>query len=227
MENNKIIFSKNNALHIMVNLYIIRYLYSHLDKAECFMIKSQRKKSRNYNEIIGISRPRMDRIFHGENFTISKKERENICSMFHIQDTFFQKDGSFMQIHMLDETDWQCFFNIKYYTDIPIGFNTKEEQKNADKVINVLKKLVIKGIIENEYDTQTPIYRIYYYFKNGTTYQEESRLTKFLKALSDLNISDWDELEGNLDQMIRCGDMLEKHTKYVKSAITYKQMRME
>lgn len=209
----------------MVNLFIIRYLYSHLDKAECFMEKSLRKKSKNFYKLMNISSERMARILHGENFNLTINEKEKFCGMFHVKENFFMEKGAIMPIQSVNETDWKCFFHINYQVRFNVMPSEKEKKENTEYVVKNLKKLSKKGTIENNYDTESPIFRIWYYFKNGTPYNEESRLTRFLRELSNLSISDWDELEDNLSQMQRYGDLLEKHVTYIKAAITYKSMK--
>ena len=56
-------------------------------------------------------------------------------------------------------------------------------------------------------------YHIFYYFKQGTTYIEESKLRKFLKALSQLSLSDWEEIEDDIDSLEHYQNIILNHKK--------------
>ena len=229
MENEKrYILDKNNGFNVMVNLYILRYMYSHMNKAECFEdATGMRKKSQDFHTtIINISRQRLSRILNGERFEISKEERANLCNMFGIEAKYFLRNGEIISIRTLEENDWKCFFNYTFYLDYEVGVPNKKRDELVEKVTSALKTLANEKVVLSEYESDTPVYRIYYYYKNGVTYKEESRLTRFLKALSQLRISDWDELE-DLEQMKNYAEMLSKHTDYVNVVIDYHRLREE
>ena len=57
--------NKDNAFNIMVNLYIIRYLYRHMEKASVFMdATGQRKKTIGFDIEVHLSRQRIINILH-------------------------------------------------------------------------------------------------------------------------------------------------------------------
>lgn len=221
------ILNKNSAFNVMVNMYITRYIYSHIDKASVFMDEyAKRKKSIDFHaEVVGISRPRMGRILHGENFEMSSVDRERLSSMFGISEKYYEGGNSIMEIHLLQEMDWKCFFNEYFYTDFEIELPERVKDDSVLKVEQALNRLKKKGVIENEYDTDSPIYRVSYYFRNGVTYKEESRLTRFLKSLSDLQLSDWEEIEGDIEKLKYSSELLAKHNDYVNVVTRYKELK--
>lgn len=222
MGNNMIYLNKKNAFHIMANLYIIRYMYSHMIKAECFMEKSSRKKSKDFYKFIGMSCRRISNILNGYNFILKTKEIESLCNMFDVEEDYFTLKGKLMTIRELDEIDWKCFFNQKHEVGFEINLPKKVVAERASKVTETLYNMLKTGKVEAEYDINSPVYRIWYYFKHGYTYKEENNLSRFLKALSNLKISDWNEIEEDLEKMKFYGKMLEKHTNYVNAALLYK-----
>ena len=221
------ILNKNNGFNVMVNLYIIRFLYSHMEKADCFEVKgSMRKKSIDfYKSVVEISRQRMARMLCGGNFEMTSEDRKRLSNMFGISEKYFIKDGDCIQLGRLEENDWKCYFNERYCTGYNIPDFDRIKKRHISNVENILKELCKKGALERDYDTGTPIYHIFYYFKKGTTYIEESKLRKFLKALSQLSLSDWEEIEDDIDSLEHYQNILEKHNRYIKIVAEYKRLK--
>ena len=86
-ESKRYIMNKKNGFNVMVNMYIIRYLYSHVEKSGRFMDgEDKRKKSIDfYKKVINISRQRMGRMLQGINFEMSADERKELCRIFYIK----------------------------------------------------------------------------------------------------------------------------------------------
>lgn len=221
------ILNKKNGFNVMVNMYIIRYMYSHLDKATAFKHKeAKRKKSISFNkEVMRISGPRMNNILHGVNFEMSANEVERFNSMFNISKEHFLKNGIVIEVYSLTVDDWKCYFNEFYYTDFEINIPKQAKKERIKKVEKKLKELVSKDTINHEYETDTAVYRIYYYFKNGVAYQEETRLTKFCKSLSQLKVSDWEEMEEDMELLEKYQGILSQHLHYINVTIDYKRLK--
>lgn len=228
-ETKRYILDKNNGLNVMVNLFIIRYMFSHLEKASCFEVKdSMRRKSIDfYKGVVGISRQRMIRLLHGQNFEMPSANRKRLSSMFGIPEKYFEREGKCFQLGRLEEIDWKCYFNEEYGTAYDIPDYDRIKRRHIPKVKETLEGLWKKGALERDYDTGTPVYHIFYYFKQGTTYKEESKLTKFLKALSQLSLSDWEEIEDDIDRLEHYQRILEKHNQYVRAVAEYKRLKQD
>lgn len=226
-EMKRYILDKNNGFNVIVNLYIIRYLYSHMKKATCFEIAdSERKKSVDfYNNVVGITRQRMSRMLQGARFEMSAEDRKRLSGMFGISENYFERDGKCFQLGRLEITDWECYFNDRYDAGYNVYDYDRIKNRHISKVEETLKGLCSKGALERDYETSTPVYYVYYYFKNGTTYTEESNLRKFLKLLSQLSFSDWEEIEDNVDSLEHYQGLLEKHSHYVKVVAEYKRLK--
>lgn len=226
-ETKRYILDKNNGFNVIVNLYIIRYLYSHMKKAVCFEIAdSERKKSVDfYNRVVGITRQRMSRMLQGERFEMSADDRKRLSGMFGISEKYFERDGKCFQLGRLEQTDWKCYFNDRYGAGYNVYDYDRIKNRHIAKVEETLKGLCSKGALERDYETSTPVYYVYYYFKHGATYTEESNLTKFLKLLSQLSFSDWEEIEDNIDSLEHYQGLLEKHSHYVTVMAEYKRLK--
>lgn len=220
-ESPKKVLDKKSGFGARVNLYIIRYLYYHMKKADKFTEqgKGARKKSIPLENLVSISRQRFDRIFHGSNYQITKNEIQNLANMFNISSEYFQANAELINIYSLSLDDWQvfCGVNEKFFT-----VNQKEKIRN--KVSKELKRLVEKDHILKTYDTSTAIYRIYYYFENGTTFREATPFHKFLENMELIKISDWKEIDNDSDTMSHYLTLLEKHYDYLRSRIRCKEL---
>lgn len=211
-----VIYNPKNAFNVIVNLYIIYKLYKVMGKlkADAFM------GADFYKGVLGISRIRFGRIRNGENFIISKQERKNLSDMFNIEETYFYADGNMITVHQLNEIDWKCYFICNYGYDFEIGLPRKLIDENAEKVDKILKQLIKEKLIESTYDVSEPVYRIYYYFKHNSPYRDETQLTKFIRELSKLKISDWNEILEDETLLNHYGEILDKHNKYIQAVLT-------
>ncbi|OIZ62714.1 hypothetical protein BLA28_20175 [Eisenbergiella tayi] len=219
---------KDSGFHVMVNMYIIRYLFSHMEKDSIFYKTGGKRKTNIdfYESIVaGISRDRIQKMFRGENFGISMEEKERLEEKFHISRTYFEKNGTMIEINTLDETDWKCLFHVRHYAGYPLKLAEKAMEDRADKVIRVLNGLLKKGVIENTYDTESPLYRVWYYFHKGYAFMEESRMARFLKELEKLEIKDWDEIIGNMVKLEHYRELLSKHCEYINAVTAVRKMR--
>lgn len=216
------------GFNVRANLYIIRYLYYHMNKANKFMMegKGKRRKSVGIEKYVPISRTRFKRIFDDENFEISSEDKKTISECFNINEEYFKKDGELIPIHELTQEDWKCFFSMQYNDGkIKLTKTRTEIEAGTEKVEGSLKKLTKKNHVANNYSTKTAVYRIHYFFENGAVFKEESALNLFLESLELLKISDWEELEKNPESMRKYVGLLEKHYEYASACVKCWDMR--
>lgn len=225
-ESKRNILNKEDGFNVRVNLYIIRYLYYRMSKADKFMKPGtgKRKASIDIKEEILISRQRFDRIFNGENFEITALEAETITRLFNIDKEYFKKNGEIISIHNITRNDWECFFAQQYGEDTVKKTGTGDNVTGMNKVQNALVNITEKDYIEYHYDTKMALYRIRYYFKYGVTYKEVSAFSKFLENLQLIKISDWKELEYNPAEMAKYLPLLKKHYEYVNAYLKCREL---
>lgn len=227
-ESKRNILNKTEGFNTRVNLYIIRYLYYRMNKADRFMKPGtgKRKASIDIKEEVLISRQRFNRIFEGENFEITATEAKTIATLFNISTDYFKKDGELIAIHNITKGDWECFFALQYgessvtKTERAIDGNVA----GMNKVNKALQDIIKNDYIEHHYDTKMALYRIRYYFRHGVTYKEVSAFSKFLENLELIKISDWQELEYNPADMKKYLPLLKKHYEYVSAYLKCREL---
>lgn len=220
------ILDKNTGLNVRINIYIIRYLFSHMEKAERFMDrKGERRKSIDFYNHIGISRQRMYRMLNGTNFEVSATDREELSRRFNISKDYFEKNGKVIEIHKIKTESWRIYLNERYEFAENSKLPHSKIKEAVNEVENGLKNMLKNNEIENQYDTTSALYRVYYYWKTGNTYINESKLRKFTKALNELKKEDWDEIENDLQQMERYRNLLLGHADYLRVIVEYKKIK--
>ncbi len=224
---NRNILDKETGFNVRTNLYIIRYLYYHMKKAGMFMESGsyKRMKTVDLQDFIQISKPRLYRIFNGDRFELTARESANMIEIFNIRAEYFKKNGELIEISGITENDWYCFFGQTYGEKSvkKLGVLPDEMAEKAEKVQKALNELPKKDYIKNHYDTSHPLFRIHYYFEQGTTFKEFNRLQEFLESLKALKISDWKELADKPEDMKKYLQLLKKHYEYVDAYIKYRE----
>lgn len=219
------ITTQKNGFNVMVNLYIIRYLYRNMEKGAVFMDESgQRRKDKDFYVEINISRQLLNHIFDGR-FILTKKIKQ-LSAKFAIEPEYFQTNGKYIQIDDLTEHDWKIFFKTKYKTDFKVPLTPTVSAENKIKIENALKRLVDANVIENTYSAETALFKVHYYWKNGVAYVPKSKLTKFITELQELKLVDWEEKEQNIGELKQYQKLLAKHADYLKKVIDYKEAKM-
>lgn len=230
----KRIMNSATGFNIMVNLYILRYLYIHLKK------HSDMKDAKYfYTDILEISRQRFQRICRGEAFQISVAERTRLSELFAIDPEYFNSKGSIIQVLDLTVDDWKCFFNTKYSVgyDIKIimkpGEKKEEVQKResterCDRVLNALKTVTTnRYIAEKCYDID-PLYRVHYYYYYHETYGARSDLIALQLMLEQVYPSEWSVYSSDLDGVERLKvvrDRLKEHLEYIEAVLVVSKYR--
>lgn len=219
------LFHKDNGLPIMVNLYVIKYIYYHIEKANRFMEKQEKGKKPKaypiYQNELPISRQRFDRINKGITFEISTGEAGEITSRFGIGEEYFRKDSPVMfKIKGISERDWKEFYCARYKVKYK---GIEEEEACAEKVERALK-----GLISADWKTQLkpndPLFAICYYFSYGKKKEERNRAEIIIQLLKDMNYRDWEQSGGLWKE---AHGLLEKHYRYTDSIRVINDLREE
>lgn len=231
-KSNRNILDRDSGFNIRVNLYIIRYMYSHMEKADVFMVNTngKRRTSIDVYEYVVISRQRFARMLQGKNFELTKTEKDTIIGYYNINKDYFEKNGEIIPVHYFKENvfirditreDWECYFAQQYGKE-SVGeiIMPDEEIKERIKILqDALSDIVGKDYVPRHYDTAMPLYRIYYFFAGGHTFKEVSTLNKFLDSLERLRISDWEELAKNPIEIKKYLPLLKRHYEYIDAYI--------
>lgn len=229
----KNLYNAETGLSIMINLYVIKYIYYHIDKAECFI--EERTAGRKpkaypiYGNEIPMSRQRFDRINKGMSFEITANEANNIIERFGIDIRYFRKDSpDCFEIEGLGLLDWKCFYRHQYKVPYVLPESYEERtvliKNKADSLETVLKELVAKGW-ETRIEKDSPLYAICYYFANGSRYDKPNNIEQFRQALSMIEYQDWDKVDYKV--LIKDYEVLRKHYNYVSSLLNIYKLRNE
>ena len=201
------------GFNIMVNLYILRYLYMHIDK-------NKGKGSSFYSDIVDISRQKFQKICNGQPFTFGENRRKTLCKRFNIPEVYFIENGSIIEINGLDENAWKNYFN-RHFTALgewkyQTTFATPVQQKKMEEeLVAILKKHSKKGFIEGTYKSTEAIYKIWYYFEKGITFTPSSNLDRFIKDLSEIECTDWNVYARDSNALQKYIDILQNHVRYM------------
>lgn len=218
-------FDFNSGLPIIINLYVIKYIYYHIDKAEQFIERSGGGKKTKahliYQRELPMSRQRFCRIMNGSNFQITKEEAKNIVERYGIEKRYFRRDNpvAFEIDGISNIEEWKCFFcennGIPY--EFEHYFTEETIKKKAAKVETVLQELFYEDW-EIRFDKHSPLFAICHYFHYGRRANEPSGVTKAKELLEKLNFSDWDKEPVEMLEVAE--ELLEKHYNYVHSLLT-------
>lgn len=231
-----------NGFHVMVNFYIMRYMYSHMDdKADGLGTYGNYMDIReeSFYKTIGTTKQRTLRILHGGRFEMTAEYVDLLVLRFGLERAYFDRigrsDGAggkievgrFIEVASVSIEDWKCFFDMKYETDFAVTEHPENLQAAAERVRVGLEKLMQAGTIENEYAKSSAVYRVYYFYKYGEPYQEETALIKFRKAINALKLSDWEEIEDKPEEMDEYKRVLEMHLNYLRIVSAYRRIKEE
>lgn len=224
------VFDVTTGLPIMINLFIIKHLYYHMKKADCFIEESSGKKPRSveiYGNVIPISRQRFDRINKGERFELTSREADAICSTFGIDIKYFRRDDPVaIDIPDVNLTDWKCFYKVEHNCLYHFSSELKDRdiKNRCNKVKEALKH--IAGIDWGEYkDNQNPLYMVWYYFRYGVRYEAESNIDKYIKALQEIKCTDWNDRD--MEELEDCCQLIKKQYDYINSLLTIYNLKDE
>jgi len=229
----KNLYDGNTGFSLMINLYVIKYIYYHISKAQCFMDEdgqgTKKKSIPIYSSpYFPMSRQRLDRINKGGSFELTHGEAESITTAYGIDIKYFRKDDpQAFVINGIDETDWKCFYNSHYYGNYGLSAdlrgNEKKIEENATKVTNVLKELSENW--EDTLEKDDPVFAICHYFHYGQRFDRPNAIKELRDILSSLDYGEWEKENGtSLNEMWK---LLRNHFNYVNSLYTLKKLRKE
>ena len=227
----KTIYDRNTGLSIMINLYVIKYIYYHIDKARCFIDEDERgKKRKSYpiycTDMLPVSRQRLNRINNGQCFEFTRAEANSITETFGIEMKYFRKDDPIaFEIDGIDETSWKCFYKSKYEVDydLHIDFENEGDDIVKQKVEDILKDLSKDW--EQKLKCDNPIFAICYYFKYGERFDRPNAIKSLKDILSELDYREWEkESTTSLSELLK---LLRGHYNYINSLVTLNKLKKE
>lgn len=221
------IYDYRTGLAIMVNLYIIKYIYYHIEKDDMFMEKKglgrKGKADPIYGKLIPVSRQRFDRINKGLHFEFSVEEATKISDRFGIDIEYFKWDTPKMfEIEGISLDDWKYFYREKYGVKFEISGQTEKNINHISKVEERLKRIVATDW-KNQTFKNDPIYNICYYFHNGYRCDRLPRVDVFADILEKMTFEEWKGID--LETRKTIGSLLRSHWKYIEALNTLEDTR--
>lgn len=224
-------FDLEQGFPIRVNLYIIKYIYYHIRKAEIFMDVGSGRKPKSfpiYQYVIPISRQRFDRINRGERFQLTAAEANDITEKFGIEFKYFRREAPVLfEISGISETDWKCYYNIEFGCQFPLTGKltdnkvTERHKKVTDKLAGLCyenpQNPQQKALSEMEPDDSDPLFKVYYYFAHGERYEKEGSVEKAMKALEKVEYADWGK--ASMEQLEKYGSLMKSHSDLIQAML--------
>lgn len=227
----KNLYSKNEGLPIRINLYVIKYIYYHIKKADRFLVdpkaRGKAKAYPIYTNWLPMSRQRVDRINHGDPFELSNREAMDICERFGLNDKYFKGDNAAVfEIEGIEtDTDWKCFYLNKYGVDYTMpneAENDKDCETRRKNVENVLKTL-ISSDWEKQLNQDDPVYKVCYYFHYGKRSDEPDNKKLLEKVLRNIEFREWESEP--IKSLKEYHKLLKGHYDYISSLIMIENLR--
>lgn len=220
----KNLYNGYSGLPIMINLYVIKYIYYHIKKADYFMDENTGRKAKAIpiygTNCFPVSRQRFDRINKGSTFEFTKSEADRITETYGIEKIYFRKiEPMVFEIKGIGDIEWKCFYNDRYagLYELPSYIINKEAviKRNATKVEDTLKGLVANW---EELEHDDPVYAICYYFHYGERFDKPDMVKNLLEILSVIEFRQWDK-EG-IDSLREIQLLMKSHYRYINSLVT-------
>lgn len=202
---------KMEMLELRINLFIIKYLYNHLENDGRFYSNGKRRSRIPFKIVLGggddsiFNGKWLSNVWSGENFTMSEKKRKVLSTMFALDESYFRsKETKVIEIEKeIDLNHWQSYF-WKLQDKDDSGLNMVQKQQ-AIKVEERLESITKHQL--SDFSEDDPVYRIRYYFRYGTGYDlnaagraKVKRCTQLieeieLKEIDGLGLSELSEFE--------------------------------
>lgn len=227
----KNLYNRDTGLPIMINLYVIKYIYYHIKKADCFIEEKEAGRKAKaypiYTNWLPISRPRFNRINKGEDFELSNREAADICERFGIDTKYFRGDSpAVFEIEGIEtDTDWKCFYLNKYgvYYDLPDKVESDEDCKTRYKNVENVLKYLISSDWERQLSQDDPVYKVCYYFHYGKRSDAPDNKKLLTKVLGNIGFREWEsESVASLKEYHK---LLKGHYDYISSLIMIENLR--
>ena len=216
------IYDKYSGYAIRVNLYIIRFIYYHIEKDSCFILdealtgKKKKVSASLYAEDYFLSRQRMSRINHGERFEFSENAAQKMRDLFGISKHYFLKEANEpFKIKGIKKLDWACFYKTQFYLEDEEASKLSEDEilERYKKVKDALHRLVETW--ENSLTSDDPLYLICFYYHYGEPYDKSLRHIEYLKELlQNIRYEEWEK--ENRESIEQAYQLLERHYRYLQ-----------
>lgn len=223
------LYDMESGFPLMINLFMIKYIYYHIDKHEKFIEKKEiGKKPKSveiYQNELPMSRPRFDRINKGYRFELSIEESIFITDRYGIDMKYFRKDNpAAFALEGITQTEWKCFYNAEHKVgyELPRGYSEEAMGAKAEKVKAALRRLTERDW-EKRIAKDDPLFAVCYYFHYGKRYDAPSNLDLFRERIKNIEFGDWDNAD--IGQLRDDLQILEKHCKYINSLITIRELK--
>lgn len=225
----KNLYDGNSGLSIMINLYVIKYIYYHIKKADYFMDESNGRKAKAIpiygTKCFPVSRQRFDRINKGAVFEFTKNEADRITETYGIEKMYFRKtEPVAFEIEGIGDIEWKCFYNEKYggLYELPshIRDNGTAVEKNSDKIEETLKSMVADW---EKLGRDNPVYAICHYFHYGERFDRPDTVRNLKEILSVIEFREWDK-EG-IDSLKEIQRLMKEHYQYISSLVTLNNLK--
>ena len=223
----KNIYDRDTGFSIMINLYVIKYIYYHIDKALHFIDEEESVRKKKAFPIYStnmfpVSRQRFNRINHGKDFEFTRREANSITEAYGIDIKYFRKDDPVaFEINGISDIDWKCFYKTKYEVDYPLPDGFENDESN-----NV--ELVLKALVENwetELKREDPLFAICYYFHYGQRFDKPNIIKDLKKLFNEMDYREWDK--ESITSLKEIMPFLKNHYNYVNSLLTLNRLLNE
>ncbi len=219
----KNLYNGHSGLPIMINLYVIKYIYYHIKKADYFMDESAGRKAKAIpiygTDCFPVSRQRFDRINKGITFEFTKSEADRVTETYGIDKIYFRKiEPVAFEIMGIGDIEWKCFYKHRYagLYELPSHIKNDEAVKrNATKVEDTLKGLVADW---EELEHDDPVYAICHYFHYGERFDKPDIIKNLKEILSMIEFRQWDN-EG-ITSLKEIQQLMKNHYQYINSLVT-------
>lgn len=203
-------YTNDKYLAMKVNSYLIQQIYHLLGNNRDAFFRNDssdfdvRKKIsyKPINEVLTIEKSKFNRILNEDRKTgYTKEESKKLASLFNVEEAYFQKENAVLfPIAGFDLEDWKILFNEKKSF---FRYKTQKKMMSQDirqefDRLNTLFERAIKEIcqngIANQSNTDSPLYRIIFYFIHGRAYNNEqliNELNELINKLDEIDIKDW------------------------------------
>lgn len=223
-------FNCVTGFHIRVNLFIICFLFCHMDcKSDPNLngvIKKRRPKYLIYESSYFPSRQRMDRIYKGIGFDFSNMEAEEISNTFAIDKSFFTKQTAKpFPIKGVTDMDWLCFYKKKYNVDDERlnELSEKEISTSHNRILVALRRIVRSW---EKLSHKDPLYRICFYYYYDTIFMEKVNPKDTLRdLLKSISYADWEK--ESIEYLEDTYKLLRNHTDYLSCKLDMYRLQKE
>lgn len=215
--------NKTDMLELRVNLYIIKYLYNHLENDERFYNNVQRRSREPFKTVLGGDDKKMfngkwlANVWKGENFTMPENKRKALSTMFALEESYFRSKGTkLIEIGTeISLNHWQSYFwKLIDKGDSSLNAAEKQQAVEVEKRLDSIAERKLSDFPEDD-----PVYRIRYYFQYGTGYDlgaaGRAKVAGCIRLIEEIELKEIDGL--GISELSEFEEALEGIYGYVKA----------